>query len=106
MSCSGLFRQSFQMRVLNNFHACGAKKAPINCGNRSGMVHVLKIKKDTNKSVPSGVIAKYGELVFESISIQEASANKCFALIWLLQTSVNATGCFIYRPQQSCHRGT
>ncbi len=71
------------IRGLNSFHDCRVKKVTINCPGHSGKVHVLKINKDINKSVPSSVIAKYGELVFESVSVKEASANKwlCFNLV-------------------------
>ncbi|KAA6429806.1 MAG: hypothetical protein FRX49_00238 [Trebouxia sp. A1-2] len=70
---SGLFRLSFQLQGLTKFHACQYRNAVISCKGSKTSVFVIVVK--SNKKVSRTSIEKYGQLEFETLTIEEANAE-------------------------------
>lgn len=77
--CSGLFRLSFQLQGLTKFHACQYRNAVISCKGSKTSVFVIVVK--SNKKVSRTSIEKYGQLEFETLTVEEVSALSQLLLV-------------------------
>lgn len=95
-SCSGLYHFSYELRGLYHFHETGLRRTSISSPDHATQsVYVVYIKHDVKKDVRRGARLKYGDLEFETITVNEVMPASfvevgCGLAVWSCAISAKA----------------